>query len=383
MNRINRQYILPFLVAFSAFAMLISCNKDDDETIANTNSQTKINSPMLVFANEKELYATLDKIEGFTSIDELARYEKQMGYSSIGCMSDQFLDSIDFGSYNSIEDFYKDMMDHSNLVEVEKEPDSAVSYVPKFFHDRCRYVANMNGMYQVGDNVTRLLTSGRVVTNKSNMAVLLTLTDSNIASIIGNPNFSFEPTPKRVYIESNGEDVSPNESKINYWTPDLDKTYYNENGDMRIYAEYKVQANPDVPLEVKVHAYCKMKHCIMGVDVWTRALRHIEFEGKSEFHYRRHLGPGTTYSTEWYDSIDMISQSCDGMKTYASLYQGPYFASDSGLFHNHYSPTWEEIVEFKRVTMAVHSASVTVCFMDPFSLINGIDYYIYLMQKYY
>lgn len=383
MNKINRQHILPLFIILAVFSMLISCNKEIDEPLTNANFQTKTNTPMLVFENEMELYATLDKIEQFTSIEELAQYEARMGYSSVGCIADQFLDNIDFSSYNSIEDFYNDMNAHANLVEVEYEPNSVVSYVPKFFHDRCRYVANIDGMYQVGENVTRLFTSGKVVTNISNMKELLSLTDSNIANIVENPNFSFEPAPTRIYIESNAETAPTDDSPCNYWIPNLNKIYYNENDDMRIYAEYQVHATPNTPLDVMVHAYCKMRHCIFGLNIWTRALRHIEFEGKSEFHYHRYLGYGTAYSPEWCDSISMISQSCDGLRTYASIYRGPYYASEYGLFHNHYSPRWDEIVEFQRVTMAVHSASVTLCFMDPLSLIDDLEYYLYLIQKYY
>lgn len=381
-----------FLVITVISILTISCKKEISiEDGHNLHIPSKELNDMLVFTSDEDLNNMLNTICSIESLEELHQFEQARGYSSIGYMSDEYYESINLNTYKSLSDFENDMANHSQYIDMVSEPDSSISYMPIFYHDRCRYVANVNGMYQVGNYVTKLFSTGKVTTGIENVNQLANLTDNNLSSIENDTNYFIERYPN-TYVKASNEDyqtegdenVSIETGCETSWIPNMNILYYNTNNDMRLYVKFESSSGLNM-FTIGLRAYCKIKHNFFGKDIWFKTPRNISFEGKSNLLYKKYIGGSgpSAYSSNWTDTVVVVGNGVNHwFYTLSGLYTFPYYPVRYYPF-GPLSPKWDEIVRLKKIQVVIHSASVNVLLLLPLNNPPFDNYTYYLIGKYF
>lgn len=368
---------------------LSSCKKDSTTESGTSfcNTSTKSGYSMLYFTNKNQADSLLALITEMSETEQIADFEKSRGYISMGRSADEFYESVNFDAFKDQNEFDEFIKANSAYFDVRDSPDGNTDVLPKCFFDKYRYLANTDGILRIGDTLIRLFSTGRVYTLVSNLSQLLSITDLTLNSISINSGLTYEPYPENEYILSSTMNSLTSQCILETdhsecWIPNENARYYNVNGDMKINAKFstiynKVFNNIDVVIE----SYCQ--HLTLG-RFWTICRRHISFEGKLEHHYKPYIsgtGP-SAYSAEWTDGVESINETRYGFRANISIYYLIYRPNEVGFFHR-YDPQWSELVHFKTLLLAVHSASVDMIFVTPITETTVTDSYLYyLLNKY-
>lgn len=364
-------HFTPFNFRTLIFAIIVTslfsaCTKEPTHTAESLNigiSEGKSTYQMLHFVDQNELFNTLQEID---TVTDLTAYESLKGYSSIGRLADDYFSTINANSFSTADELVDDMNLHSQYVEIEIEPDGVTSFVPKFFHNRLRYVANQDGVFRVADTLVRLFTSGMVYTTADNLTALLALNENDLNSISANQNLHFDPYPVKTYIETTTRNThqSPTiRSDDNCIAININVIYYSQNnsGNMRIYSNFEYSwISSSAPFMFGITSYCKTK--ILGI--WVAAKRNIEYHGNIVYHLHDYLGGigPTAYAddcTEYSETINIAPEN----KFYVrcGLCQPfTYKPTENRFFFwiCGYTPKWYDILRFKSINLNVHAASV-------------------------
>jgi len=359
-----------FAVAIAAMMagsiLFISCTKEIglDPTSKGGNASFMVTpSAIPYFANEGDLTNRLIEIEA--NLDDLATFEDNLGYVSIGRLSDEFFDTIDFDSFVEANDFEQFMLNNSQFAEKEIEPDGAISYVPRFFHNRLRYVANTNGLFQVGDTIFRLVTHGMAFSHCCNTGNISSMSETEIMATTGG-EIHYEPYPDRVYVECDDAEsmyLSAAQSNDGCFALNTDTVIWNRNesNTMRIYSEFCYWYNSANSIfDFGIQSYCKTK--ILWF--WVAAKRNISYSGNIVYHLRNYIGGSgpEAYEDECTEYTNVINRGSEnGVTVRTALCPSFTYAPDTRCWFwiiYRQVPEWNEILRFKNINLNVHAASV-------------------------
>lgn len=183
-NTINKLFVehhVKHWILVSSMTILIfsfiSCDKEDSYPSDIINLQKSESIPH--FLDREDVWSAINTAISFDSISQLLEYEQTSGRQSIGALSDNFYEKInkaEFLNQEQVIDFYlanTDFLD--TIVEL-----GDVSISPKWFDTPYRFVANIDGLFRVGDQVYRLFKRCMVSTNVSNLNLLTSLTESDV-----------------------------------------------------------------------------------------------------------------------------------------------------------------------------------------------------------
>ncbi|MBQ9864374.1 MAG: hypothetical protein IJM33_03440 [Bacteroidales bacterium] len=347
-------------------ALFVSCSKEQEANKYghSNNISTKDGYSMLSFQNTLQLYQKILEIE---SQDDLTQYETNLGYTSIGRLSDAFFSSIDYSSFNNAGELTAYMAANSKYIDTETEYDSAISYVPKFFHSRYRYVANEDGMYQVGDSIYRLFSTGTVSTASTNLDRLRYWTDDSLSLVANSQAFRFVPNHGLHYVAAVSGTASHTPASVSAdgcFALPMDTVFVNTNKDMRIYSLFETfYTQPTGHFDVGIDSYCKIK--VFGL--WFTCKRNIEYHGTVVCHYRQYLGSGTgpdAYEDECteytYTMNEGPENSVHHRKPITDL-TFEYHPNEVTVFwfFRSLEPAWYEVIRFKNINISVQAVSVS------------------------
>lgn len=163
-----------------------------------------------------------------SSLAELIAYETTDGYTSIGGMSDtMYFSVISDTTIKTLEDFYNILQENTDYITLS-DVDTVQYCLPKFNYIPQRYIANRDGLYQVGDYVTRLFEKGTVTTKIGYLNNLISLSDSNLDKL-DTTRYFFNPViendPFDSILERENDEFETDPSRLNYATFD----YYYAN----------------------------------------------------------------------------------------------------------------------------------------------------------
>jgi len=346
-------------------ALFMSCNKEQeiDKYSHSNNISTKDGYSIMSFHNMSQLYQKLLEIE---SQDDLSQYETNLGYASIGRLSDDFFSSINYSSFNNANELTAYMAANNKYTDTETEYDSAVSYMPKFFHSRYRYVANEDGMYQVGDSVYRLFSTGTVSTASTNLNRLRYWTDDSLSVLANSQAFRFVPNHARHYVAAVSGVASHTPSTVyedGCFALPMDTVFVNTNGDMRIYSEFETNyISATGHFDVGIDSYCKIK--ILGI--WFACKRNIEYHGSVVYHYRKYIsGTGPeAYEDECTEYTYTMNEDPENKFHHHKPITDQSFIYDPirvtvFWFVYRLEPAWYEIIRFKNISISVQAVSVS------------------------
>ena len=160
----------------------LSCTKEIKDLEHITNLQCKTTDPIPYFSDSDQLIKEMERRISLrnSSLAELIAYETTDGYTSIGGMSDtMYFSVISDTTITTLEDFHDILQEYTGYITLS-DVDTVQYCLPKFNYIPQRYIANRDGLYQVGDYVTRLFEKGTVTTKIGYLNNLISLSDSNL-----------------------------------------------------------------------------------------------------------------------------------------------------------------------------------------------------------
>lgn len=156
----------------------LSCSKKDG-FISNEILGSKSLEQIPYYNNIYEVFARIDSINNIDSLADRITFEKKTGYESIGLISDLFVDSVEFDSCFDEEDFVLAFYDnYSGLIDTIWE-DGELYLDPKYNDNYFRNVANVNGLFRVGDTVVRIFKRKSIATHIDQLNELIDLDENN------------------------------------------------------------------------------------------------------------------------------------------------------------------------------------------------------------
>lgn len=186
MNKFKRLTKTTFLIGL--LFSVASCTKDTN-TIADAIYLHKNGETIPSYTSFEDMLNELNtclKLRN-ESIDSLSKYEDAKGFHSIGRLADEYyfncIDSIDYDS--SL--LYK-LLTNTDYVTTNIEGNDTF-YLPKFSSIPQRFIANSNGLYKIGDYVTRVFEEGLVTTHINNLTLLEEILPSELNNL--DTNFFF------------------------------------------------------------------------------------------------------------------------------------------------------------------------------------------------
>jgi len=355
---------------FACMALLAtfitSCTKEPEINKLSYTDEVggKVEYLVLSFQNETQLNQKILEIE---RQEDISAYETNLGYASIGRLSDEFFSTIDFSSFSSENEVIEYMEENKKYIDNETEYDGNISYMPKFFHSRYRYVANKDGIYQVGDSIYRLFNAGTVSTTSNHLNELRSLTDDTLGFLNNSPTFRYVPNHERHYVEavSGVASLTPTAfSEDGCFALPMDTTFVNTRADMRIYSEFTCLLNiGGGPSIIGIDSYCKMNICF---GIWIVVKRNIDYNVNTVYHYREYIGGigPTAYEDECTEYTYSMYENPENSFHHNKPIAGQQFDYRPNVctifwFFHSYDPKWYEIIRFTNINITVHAASVS------------------------
>lgn len=252
--------------------LFVSCDKDDSSYINFTNSPKSQSIPY--FLDRDAVWTAITTAMSFDSVSQLLEYEQISDRQSIGALSDAFYEKINIGEFENQEDviaYYNANTDFLDTIVEFGE----VLISPKWFDSPYRFVANIDGLFIVGNQVYRLFNRCMVSTNISNLNLLTSLNESDVNGL--------DASTFNVSYKNTNTGTLPHEGCVNGW-------YYkdklqDDNDYVAISIETQNVYYPYIGynLETLIHVYSR--HKFLGI--WWLEKHTLTCKGSVSWHSRR------------------------------------------------------------------------------------------------
>lgn len=161
-----------------AFAAILFVGCDNVTTLDNNTqiSQQQIENVIPTFASQEEYNEILEKVMSM-SPDELAIYEQGKGYKSFGRICDEFYENIDVTQFESIDDIYAYVENHSCYLMFYEAIDGEIYCEKRNYKAPELYLVNQdrqcmiggelytNTMYENMENINLSTLKSKILTN--------------------------------------------------------------------------------------------------------------------------------------------------------------------------------------------------------------------------
>jgi len=181
-----------FTIIMAAFVLFVGCKKEKTDETSNTN--TTLSKDMLRFNTSEEFFNYLENAE--------TNNEKE-GFISFGKMADEAYYSINpeemFSSMDEVIDY---VMEHRELFQLILGSDGEYTVETRMYNHPFRNVANIDGLFQVGDTLYKILEGGYAYTSFENEDYLKQIVNKSYrqnTSVIKFYLFGEEPDTKAVH----------------------------------------------------------------------------------------------------------------------------------------------------------------------------------------
>jgi hypothetical protein len=179
-NKTILAVVATVLVAGTAF--FTSCEKEENLFSQNVFEKSGIIS-IPRYSNYDEVVGIIDKVSTFDTLKELLDYEKTQGRRSIGAISDEFYENIDWDQFlekDDLIDFYNNNID---MLDTIIDENGEILVLPKWDDTRVRYVANENGLFIIGENVYKIFKNCIIKTSENYLSELNMLSEAELDNL--------------------------------------------------------------------------------------------------------------------------------------------------------------------------------------------------------
>lgn len=235
----------PYLALF--FLLVLSCSKSDLYTPNISSEDNDVSIPsFLKFSSLEELGNEKKQITNMT-LEERKEYEELKGFISFGRKCDEIYFRIDPEKLKSVDELYEYVKENSKYVLIERDKNGELENKTVCVNSQYYYIANEEGLFQVGDDIYKIFDDGLALTNKNNLTLLRNTQSNTLSSLADNELIKLLPN------EITGEDnYYQKDSENNCGRYKTDTTYRdNERTVMTIsasstFSQYKIGYAVDI-----------------------------------------------------------------------------------------------------------------------------------------
>ncbi|MBP7509352.1 MAG: hypothetical protein KA807_16180 [Prolixibacteraceae bacterium] len=142
------------VIYFFLSAIILVFSSCKDELIVE-----KICDPEILYFRDMDEYKSeMDKVLNMTS-EERDVWQQERGFKSFGIAAERFYKSIDQEKFKSIDEFKQFVNKNSKYIQLIEENGDYILET-QFYNNPGRYFMNEEGMFQIGENVYRIVKSG-------------------------------------------------------------------------------------------------------------------------------------------------------------------------------------------------------------------------------
>lgn len=156
--------------------LLTGCKKDlyeQSNSMLVSDLNTKHQTEQIPYYNStEELFNTINIAVSFNELSDLINYEKNRGQASIGRKSDEFYKTITPDKFENEEAAINFCLENSQYIDTTMSANGDIYVSPKWSDSPFRYAANTNGLFQVGNYITRIFKKGAITTHINNIELL-------------------------------------------------------------------------------------------------------------------------------------------------------------------------------------------------------------------
>lgn len=165
------KYIIKTFVLLCTTCLLSSCTKNDTES-----------TELYFQENSKAAIPTYDSYEAIQSIikekTDNPNCQQNSRFTSIGEAADNFFDGINPNSFENEDELLAFYQKNQALLDTMIDKNNEIAVYPKWHDNPYRYVANKDGMFIVGNYVSRIIKNGTITTELENIEALANATEN-------------------------------------------------------------------------------------------------------------------------------------------------------------------------------------------------------------
>jgi hypothetical protein len=175
-----RTKYLTLAITFVVIIALSACKKDQSNP---QDSKNESSMKILAFKNMEEYQQTLKEVSSLTS-DERVAWEEAKGFKSFGRVCDEVYANAQPEIFTTLEEFNELVSKSSKYLYLEKLPNGELSLEKVLQKSECRYLINSDNMFQVGQNVYKILDKGVASVKMENSNKLESINNDNFYSYL-------------------------------------------------------------------------------------------------------------------------------------------------------------------------------------------------------
>ncbi|MCF8357641.1 MAG: hypothetical protein K9H26_02710 [Prolixibacteraceae bacterium] len=192
-------YLVMTLLSFSA-VVFNSCSNEDE--LINSNDLKIEECPnILYFENAEEISNELSYVLTLNT-EEKIKWQEEKGFKSLGVEAEKFYSTInpnEFCSKEEIERFVKKNRKYLQITSDEGEQ----TVEPVFSANPYRFLINEDQLFQIGENVIKILQNGYVAGHESKIDKIKVINDNNMEQF--NQDEDLKVYEKETILKSAGD----------------------------------------------------------------------------------------------------------------------------------------------------------------------------------
>ncbi|MCR4931688.1 MAG: hypothetical protein K5918_04540 [Bacteroidales bacterium] len=201
----------------------LSCTKNIEDFNGSNGTLLKSNESIPYFSSvEDMIYELNQRMERSNEgVDALIDYENNKGYTSIGRLADEFY----FKCIDTIQNdtlLLNTFKSYTDLITLNIS-DEDTFYLPKYSSIPQRYIANRDGLFQIGNMVTRIFEEGTVSTTVDNITSLKNMSPSDLVDL-DTLRFFYSPVYKDGDNETSNIETEQNKGTHAQYLFDMEET---------------------------------------------------------------------------------------------------------------------------------------------------------------
>lgn len=150
--------------------MMLACESEEhllyQEEVTSINSEKSYE--LLYFANEEELEGELKKVLKMKE-EELIEWERKHNFKSFGIKADSIYNSFNITAETTLEDLQNFVENNKQYVQIIEDRNGEKIFETQLYNQARKYLINEDYIYQVGDEIYKLLKDGAVCVKESDI----------------------------------------------------------------------------------------------------------------------------------------------------------------------------------------------------------------------